>query len=667
MQLLLGLAMFIISILFLLFLIFYPGGFYLLYKKILNLPLAIALTPIINIFFLILFGIAMDILAIPINATAVYFLLILSSFFFLYLLKKLHIETHNANDAFFELALLLGYFISALFVYFIAFQGKINPSDFLQGVDNTFHLSTIRSMANSGIFSIFNVSSYLENNAMLFDAYPGGKFYPAGFHIYAAYITSILNIDVATASNAVSLVFSTVIYPLSFYSFIYTVFRQEKIALFLGAFLPLANTAFPLRFLFGAPLSSNLAAFCIVFYALALLHLAFSSKKESVRFFICMYFINLFIGYCLQPNSVFTMIVFSAPLLLHWIREQAIQRNLSKPSVNLLSIGFISLCITAWLLVNRSPLLHGAVSYPWPAIATLPEVTLQVLQGSYLGPKQTLFSLITIIGLFSVLFIKKLKCYSWLPIIYFLSLGIFIVNCTSSAEIQGLISGFWFNDQYRTAAVASLSSLPLILIGLVSITEFMLKYLSKINLTSESVKKICVLAISLLFCIGNYSLAPLFKSEEQTAFGFFRKATEDLYGFATIFPTLTEEEFNFCNSYLPMDSLIANCPYDGSVFIYPQLNANLLERKINYFGEGEKEELRLIRLYLKDIASNPDVREAVNALNVEYVLVMNPNDPCYLLTYDENDWQGILGITDETPGFTLVKRVDGNALYKIND
>ena len=90
-----------------------------------------------------------------------------------------------------------------------------------------------------------------------------------------------------------------------------------------------------------------------------------------------------------------------------------------------------------------------------------------------------------------------------------------------------------------------------------------------------------------------------------------------------------------------------------------------------YSGKRETENSYLIRTSLKDIATNSDVKKAVENIGAKYVLVLDSNEretrTYNSLSYDPNDWKGIDSITDETPGFTLLLEDDGMKLFKINE
>ena len=86
--------------------------------------------------------------------------------------------------------------------------------------------------------------------------------------------------------------------------------------------------------------------------------------------------------------------------------------------------------------------------------------------------------------------------------------------------------------------------------------------------------------------------------------------------------------------------------------------------------DGETEESRLIRKKLKDIDSDEQVRRAVRQANASYVLLLKPDFKdigMYYPNYNPEAWEGIDGINDQTPGFTVVLERDSMKLYRIDD
>lgn len=120
---------------------------------------------------------------------------------------------------------------------------------------------------------------------------------------------------------------------------------------------------------------------------------------------------------------------------------------------------------------------------------------------------------------------------------------------------------------------------------------------------------------------------------------------------------------------LPEGTPVYNRPNDGSEFLYGAYGVPTVFRKLEDYSSIE-ESHNLVRTGLCDIAVRPDVRDAVEEIGVEYVLVLDQGDGSdeyrfVLALSSYGYWDGIDGITDETDGFETVLARDDMRLYRI--
>ena len=157
-----------------------------------------------------------------------------------------------------------------------------------------------------------------------------------------------------------------------------------------------------------------------------------------------------------------------------------------------------------------------------------------------------------------------------------------------------------------------------------------------------------------------------------TALGDRRGRLEDL---ATLYGALTDEEVSFvkeCRSIVG-DGKVLNNPFDGSVFAFGTtgLNVYFKEYRPIIRSADHINGWRLTR-WIDRIENNEGVQEAAESLGIEYVLVLDiagsPEPSMYSFpSYRESHWQGIINITDETPGFEVVLAEGDMRLYRIVD
>ena len=85
--------------------------------------------------------------------------------------------------------------------------------------------------------------------------------------------------------------------------------------------------------------------------------------------------------------------------------------------------------------------------------------------------------------------------------------------------------------------------------------------------------------------------------------------------------------------------------------------------------DWEERDSQVIRSSLKDICINDGVRESVDSVGAKYVLLldqgMRANQTKHFWSYYPEQWSGIEGITDHTPGFKTILAEKDMRLYKI--
>ena len=96
---------------------------------------------------------------------------------------------------------------------------------------------------------------------------------------------------------------------------------------------------------------------------------------------------------------------------------------------------------------------------------------------------------------------------------------------------------------------------------------------------------------------------------------------------------------------------------------------NQIESEIAAATGEDSADSQLIRTSLADIASSSEVNKAIEDTGAKYVLLLSTRDggTSVTMNYVPEQWAGITGITDETPGFRLVLKKGDMRLYEIQN
>ncbi|HJH44146.1 MAG TPA: hypothetical protein K8V16_10200 [Rubneribacter badeniensis] len=581
----------------------------------------------------------------------------------------------------------------------VFFAQNISPDSFAQEFDNVHHLGVTKGYVDSGNWSPFASTLYAMQEDASINPLPGSGFYPSAWNCLSALLVSALDVPVALAGNAVNYLFIAVVLPASTFLFMRAVFRKRPSVVPFGALCVLGGTAFPWLLLAYGPLYPNLISFCLLpAAAFCFVSLFAEGVGVAERMASALLFAVSLAGFAfVQPNAVFSLGVLLAPFCVYRVglavgglsvfrRRRALGMVLG----GLVAAGLIAV---VWYACFKAPFLQSVVSHEWPTFKTFKESFLDALLfGFDLGSMRVALTVLVALGGVFTLFKRE---YLWLSCSYALACALYMVDASLDGWVRHLLVGFWYTDSPRVAAFATLFAAPLAAMGLwLAAQGAMLAGRSVARLvggrarpkrgwgasaSAMGVASFCAAFVAAAaFCWINYGVGAVDR-ELPPQRGFPSGSLVDMVScsYNDVAPAVYDEEerafVGEVRKAVPSDSLILNVPDDGSAFAYAVDDLRVYYRYLRtYGGDDETEESRLIRTRLDHVASDAKVREAVREVGGEYVLLLDqgPGDPSsprrYLFTYEDGrNWMGILGITDDTPGFEVVLAEKDMRLYRI--
>ena len=530
-----------------------------------------------------------------------------------------------------------------LFVFVLPLDG---PASSVQTYDNVHHFASVRSFSDSGMWSSLHVSSYLGVSDPAANPLPGTGYYPSGWHIVCSMVVSALGVEVALAVNAVNFLFAAIVFPLSMAFLMKVLFSGDRAIALIGALGAVAVGAFPWVLVEVWPLYPNTAAFALVPVLVACFAAVWgrdASRRERVA-----YGAVFVLGCCcmafMQPNAVFSAAVFLIPFCVYRSAVEA-GRRCREPKRRMevmLAAGSVALACVAllWVAALSLPFMQGAVAVYWPPIHSRAQGLVSVLGMGFAGSSVPPSAACLVAA--GALYTLRKRRYLWLTCSYLLACCIYYVSAVEGDTLlKHALSGFWYTDPYRTAALAGILALPLLAMGLYVACKIVGKTLASVRAPGENrLKALSLAVVAVAFLALNF--LPV-----RGALGLGQGVKE----------------------VVPSGALIVNQPYDGSLFAYSLDDLNLYYRDISgYGGEDERPESSTIRCRLAAEASNPSVRDAVLTTGAEYLLVLDRDvermKELFFL-YDPAVWEGIEGVVDETPGFEMVLSEGDMRLYRI--
>lgn len=563
------------------------------------------------------------------------------------------------------------------------------PISYIQYNDNHSHLAWIANAAQSGNYSTLAVSFYSPDSSAA--PFTQGTFYPFGFHLIAAMGMALSGVSSPIAENAAVTVFAAVCFPLGIGGMLIKAFEGKKSVVLFGVIAMMASVAFPLRMLAIHGPFPNIAGFSCVPAALLLFILMVEARDDEEIVFNWEYvapFLLVMGGTAVaHPNAFIFACIYMAS---YWIARivfilgyrHPLRHGLTRLSQVIYLCASLSVMALVWIYIHNTSFMHSTVSFIWIWSKSFDNIVGNILNGGLvLGIPQAMWGAVVFLGFCFALTSRKT---SWMSLAFVVVCVQLVLTGTGDDAQKSMVSGFWYTDPERLAAMVAITAIPLFCTGASVVTSYVANAIQGVQYNRpvyRPVYSVVALILSALFVNCNYapfifSLDPL--STNETAFGqtFF-----DLYN--GYFPervqsyTIGEQEFvRKVQEIVPDNEVILNLPADGSTYAYSVDGLNVYYRGVG--GAGETQDSELIRKQLDQIADDDQVQLAVSKTGASYVMLLDRSDfseekqddgTTRLVSHNfecnEDDWRGLLNINDGTPGFDLVLSEGNCRLYQI--
>lgn len=640
--------------------------------------------PAVTVFFLVFMGIALRFISVAEG----YFALLISLFLFAAVSGVACFFRFHGRSAFFDtdIVSLLPYLctlaLSVPVTVYLFVRGIGLPDNFLQVYDNSFHLSVVQSMKHASSYSILSIGSYLEAGSKVFSPNASAGFYPAAWHIVAALVARAFDISVMASINLTNFVFVAFVLPLGVQSLIAVLTKGDVQKGICAAVVTLAAIAFPWTLLYWGPVYPNFAAFCTV-PAVASVFILFMQgfdERRSVCLTDCPVLVAMLFGLAslvsLQPNALFTLGILLVPsivLCLGGLFERQLLRiqSISVKFACYASRGIVLLAVAViWFLMTKASFLQGVINFHWPSFTYIFDALWRAFSFSFNESTPCiLLACLVVLGSLCALGNKYFRGYFF---VYLFSVMLFVVDATQEGSIRHFLTGFWYTDQYRVAAMTSLFSISLSTLGL----DFILRKVQSAFSVSVEIDRSArylpqALCIVLIACGLFWPESVNLSINNYSPVGFTKSVFNYMYSIYDVDNNLTSDELAFLGEVKQIagDELIVNNPFDGSVYGYATNDLNLMYRKFSSFGKGETKASRQIRHKIDRVSFDSGVASVVKQSGAKYLLVLdygeNGREGVDMPGYHKSGWVGIDSVDDSTPGFSLVLSEKDMRLYSI--
>jgi len=535
----------------------------------------------------------------------------------------------------------------------VVVQGIGSPETLSQTYDAVFHYNAIAYIVDSG-----NASSLTLNSL----GTPGtpGSFYPSAWHDFASLLVLTTGASAPVAANVLTGVLAVVVWPLNCMGLIRQLAGRSTPAILVTGLISVGFSAFPWALMAFGVLWPNTLGLTLLPAALgAVLSLAGFAKDDAIgrgRAWLLLPVI-LVAGGLSHPNSLFSLVAVAVfPLFASIGRWAVRQRAAGRTGRGLLGFGVAAAAfLLAWGYVAVAPAFAGVRGFFWPPFETAPQAIGEALLGAT-NHRPALWALSAAVLVGVVLLWRRFE-QNWLIGAFAGTAGMFVLTASVNSWLTAHITGYWYNDPFRLAAIIPLVAVPLAVLGLVALAECLRDRFTtgdrpRLGALGRSATALTVVLALVVFVLAK----GMYAGQHWTSLAVSYSTRNPV---ETILNDKERTFFAKVKDEVPADVVVANNPWDGSSLLWALDDRMPLYRQLNM--QWSDAQLYLAK-HLVNMTTDPKACAQLRELNVGYLLV----GKLHFRPYDANS-RTFPGIVDPAgrPGFQLVDSDGDTKLYKL--
>ncbi|MFC8304094.1 DUF6541 family protein [Specibacter sp. NPDC057265] len=530
------------------------------------------------------------------------------------------------------------------------------PENISQTFDGIFHLNAIQYIIDTGDASSLTLSNMTN----------GGNppyFYPAAWHGLAAVLVQLTGAPVAVAANAFNMGIAAFVWTLGCMLLVRTVVGAKPWVVGFGGALAAGFSAFPLLLLDFGVLYPNFLSISLLPAGLSAVAMFFRVGQLRPGSALARFALAplLAVGIAIaHPNGAMSLVALSVPVVLFAYLCRYIfpghprtQRMEARWVAGLLVIALMILGV-AWKYI-RPP----ADAAFWQRYRSPLGGAWEVATNSAMGrPVALVVSVLVVLGLYSAL---RKRQHWWILGCYALIASLFVVIVGfPDSYLRNALTGVWYNDSYRLAAVLPLTAVPLAALGferLVLLGQSLLQgILGRSGRTTASAAGSAkfnagfavVLAASLVICIQGKPISVAVASAAQN------------YVESPDSEVVSSDEMALIERLgvlVPPEATVAVNPWTGAALAYALAERSTTSRHVLSTYPAD---IEIINNSLRNALSDPNVCPAVKATGVRYVLDFGSKE----IHGGSHSFPGLENLQD-SPAAELVAEVGEARLFRI--
>jgi Family of unknown function (DUF6541) len=533
--------------------------------------------------------------------------------------------------------------------------GMSRPEELSQTFDAVFHYNAIAYILDN-----HNASSLTMGT--LGNPIAPPSFYPAGWHDFASLAVLSTGTSIPAAANVLTGVLAVLVWPLSCVLMVRQIAGRSVPAMAITGLISIGFSQFPWGLVsFGVLWPNTLGLSLVpaaVGVALSISGLARDDLIGRTRAWILVPFVLLSGGFA-HPNSLFSLIIIVVfPVftgIVRWRRRMIEQGRRRRGTTGL--VIAIAVFLLGWLFVATTPAFKAVRTFYWAPFETSSQAIGEILFNAT-NQRSALWAL-SVAVLAGAFLIWRVRDQRWLVGAFVLNALLFISTASVNNGLTQSLTGYWYNDSHRLAAILPVTTVPLAVLAIVAVATWLKGWLAehpkpRLGRLGTSVAGLVTVLTLLLFVASEGMYFPSHVATVAFTYTRLENTKSD-----TMVDPREQDFYSRLAKDVPADSVIANNPWDGSGLIWALANRKPLFPHLDIAWSDEQ---RYLAKHLVNLASDPKACQDAKLLHVDYLVIGEKR--FWITDLRLKDYSGITN-PGNRPGFQLVDSDGDLKLYKI--
>ncbi|KJL28418.1 DUF6541 family protein [Microbacterium oxydans] len=476
------------------------------------------------------------------------------------------------------------------------------PDNFSQTFDNIFHLNAIRYALDTGSVSPLTVGAMTTA--------PSGNlpFYPTGWHAVATLAVQLTGASIPVASNAVMIFFAAFAWPVSILLVTRTLFGASAPVLLTAAAVSVALPAFPLLLVEYGVLFPYMMSLSMIGVPLAFVIEASSRSSWMQRWAYLIAALGAVPAVAVaHPGGLVALLLFVALVLairwLHLLRSEASRPAKIRATAWVLVLGVV--VAGSWYVLRPS-----ADARTWGPTETVGQAVGEVLTVSvWAAPINLVVAALAAVGV--VVALRRRSANDEIAVAFLVAAAVLyiVVSALPYWTARDILTGVWYNNAPRLAALLPIAWVPLAAIGGELLWTVLRAQTSRFSARRARIAVVATIAVLMLVVVPQAATMRQAVASAHNAF-----AVTDGSRLVTADELALLERLD---AEVPEDAVILGSPWTGTALAYA-----LADRRVvmPHTLMDVTEDMSLVLDRLDTARPSATICGALDRLGAKYVL-----------------------------------------------